>query len=247
VVLAFAFMISSASSKYFDGLLFILVRRPFQIGDAIHISNVESDTSTTGSAWWTVEDVNLFETKAVYLFTMERCSLSNGSLANSRIINSSQSSEPYLWFALRFPVDVKLDQLNTFTAAVEQFVKNRPREWLSYADFRAMRVDHYQGFVEYLVGAQHRATWADWATIMLSKSDLVLFCNELQKRMNIHYKSPPLPIDLTPTSVQAFRGLPTIAEHPLEQNHPVIAPPLPDMADITELEALIPPRGSSRL
>lgn len=48
VVLAFAFMISSASSKYFEGLLFILVRRPYQIGDGIHISNVESNTSTAG-------------------------------------------------------------------------------------------------------------------------------------------------------------------------------------------------------
>lgn len=29
---AFAFMIGSASSKYFEGLLFILVRRPYDIG-----------------------------------------------------------------------------------------------------------------------------------------------------------------------------------------------------------------------
>jgi small-conductance mechanosensitive channel len=32
VVLAFAFAIGSASSKYFEGLLFILVRRPYGIG-----------------------------------------------------------------------------------------------------------------------------------------------------------------------------------------------------------------------
>lgn len=33
IILAFAFMISSASAKYFEGLLFILVQRPFSIGE----------------------------------------------------------------------------------------------------------------------------------------------------------------------------------------------------------------------
>jgi small-conductance mechanosensitive channel len=45
-------MIGSASAKYFEGLLFILVRRPYGIGDRIHVSNVEQDTSFTGSAGW---------------------------------------------------------------------------------------------------------------------------------------------------------------------------------------------------
>jgi hypothetical protein len=33
VILAFAFIIGSASAKYFEGLLFIIVRRPYNIGD----------------------------------------------------------------------------------------------------------------------------------------------------------------------------------------------------------------------
>jgi small-conductance mechanosensitive channel len=52
VILAFAFMIGSASAKYFEGLLFILVRRPYGIGDRIHISNVETDTAFGGSSGW---------------------------------------------------------------------------------------------------------------------------------------------------------------------------------------------------
>jgi small-conductance mechanosensitive channel len=52
VILAFAFIIGSASAKYFEGLLFILVRRPYGIGDMIHISNVEKDTNSAGSPGW---------------------------------------------------------------------------------------------------------------------------------------------------------------------------------------------------
>jgi len=38
------------------GWLFILLRRPYDIGDRIHISNPESDTSPNGSAGWIVKD-----------------------------------------------------------------------------------------------------------------------------------------------------------------------------------------------
>jgi hypothetical protein len=37
IILAFAFMIGSASSKMFEGFLFILVRRPYDIGTELHI------------------------------------------------------------------------------------------------------------------------------------------------------------------------------------------------------------------
>jgi Mechanosensitive ion channel len=50
LILGFSWMIGSASSKMFEGWLFILVRRPYSIGDRIHISNIESETSWDGSA-----------------------------------------------------------------------------------------------------------------------------------------------------------------------------------------------------
>jgi hypothetical protein len=65
IILAFAFMISSASSKYFEGLLFILVQRPFSIGDRINVSSPESEASGSGAQGWIVENVTLFATSVV--------------------------------------------------------------------------------------------------------------------------------------------------------------------------------------
>jgi small-conductance mechanosensitive channel len=62
----FAFMIGAACSNYFEGLLFILVRRPYDIGDRINVSSVTVDTSTTGSPGWIVKDVDLFTTTVVF-------------------------------------------------------------------------------------------------------------------------------------------------------------------------------------
>lgn len=41
IIVAFAFMIGNASAKYFEGILFILMRRPYGIGDRIHVSPVD--------------------------------------------------------------------------------------------------------------------------------------------------------------------------------------------------------------
>lgn len=62
IILAFAFMLASASSKYFEGLLFILVQRPYDIGDRINIEPQNSPGRTGGSASWIVKDVTLFTT-----------------------------------------------------------------------------------------------------------------------------------------------------------------------------------------
>lgn len=113
-VVAFAFMISSASSKYFEGLLFILLRKvrrvlcydrisnhflrgthlihckPYDIGDRIHVSDINTDTSPSGSPSWFVRDISLHTTTVVFATTGERATLSNGSLANSRIMNMAR-------------------------------------------------------------------------------------------------------------------------------------------------------------
>lgn len=54
-ILAFAFVIGSAMSKMFEGWLFILLQRPYDIGDRIHVSNVQQDTSSDGSPGWIVK------------------------------------------------------------------------------------------------------------------------------------------------------------------------------------------------
>jgi small-conductance mechanosensitive channel len=155
-ILAFAFMIGSASSKYFEGLLFILVRRPFSIGDGITTSNVESETSFQGTAHWVVEDVNLFTTTVLNSWTNERATLSNGSLANSRIINMARSPQAYLYVYLKFGVDVPYSKLQIFHSALEQFIRDRPREWLSLCDFRTTRVEADLGYIEYIIVLQVR-------------------------------------------------------------------------------------------
>lgn len=189
-------MIGSASSKYFEGLLFILVRRPYGIGDRIHVSGVEKDTSLEGVPGWVVEHVTLFETIATWTPTQERCSLSNGSLASSRIINAARSRQAQFNVFLKFPIDTPYEKILIFKTAIEEFMKARPREWLALYGFRASRIVADQGFVEYAIVIRHRNNWQNIGLILDSKANLSSYCNEVAKQLNMHYRAPPLPVDL---------------------------------------------------
>jgi small-conductance mechanosensitive channel len=150
IILAFAFMIGSASSKYFDGLLFILVQRPYDIGDRINVSNSESEANGSGSQGWIVENISLFTTSFVLAASNERATISNGSLAKSRIINGARSPKARLFFLLKFGVEIPYEKIEIFRSVVDKFVKARPREWMALDSFRATRVEADLGFIEYV-------------------------------------------------------------------------------------------------
>jgi hypothetical protein len=192
--------------------------------------------------------------KAVWVksrYTGERATLSNGSLANSRIVNASRSPQAWMYILLKFPVDVPHDKLQVFNTALEQFFKNRPREWRSYDSFRATRLDAQAGFIEYMVIATHRNSWYDWTTVHVSKSDLIHFCLELSKQLGIAYRTPPVPVDLTVQDPQRYplfvapgaTGETAAAEPPSAA--PVPMAPLNqgvETPDLTDLQSRFPPR-----
>jgi hypothetical protein len=96
------------------------------------------------------------------MFTNERATLSNGSLANSRIINSTRSPNASLHILLKFPVDVPYKKIEIFHKAMDEYALNRPREWVGGVRCRVTRVEAALGFVEYIVVANHRESWAQW-------------------------------------------------------------------------------------
>lgn len=103
---------------------------------------------------WVVENVTLFETEVTHLPTNERASLSNGSLASSRIINWARSPQARFHIFLNFPIDTPWEKLVLFKGAIEEYLKARPREWRALNGFRANRIYADKGYIEYLVIVQ---------------------------------------------------------------------------------------------
>ena len=71
------------------------------VGDRIHVSDPEIDVSPDGQAGWIVERVNLYNTTVCFGTTNERATVSNGTLARSRIINAARSPNAVVYVNLK--------------------------------------------------------------------------------------------------------------------------------------------------
>jgi len=58
---------------------------------------------------------------------------------------------------------------------------------------------------------QKREAWQNVTTILVSKAQVASFCLELSKKLNMRYRSPPLPVDLA--MVKSNRGSDDAADH----------------------------------
>jgi len=106
VFISLSFLIGSSASRYLEGVLLVLARQPYDVGDRIAISNPQEDTSCDGSLTWYVESISLFQTTVRLAATNEVASYSNSSLAHSRIINAARSPKANTYVYLKFGIDI---------------------------------------------------------------------------------------------------------------------------------------------
>jgi small-conductance mechanosensitive channel len=118
-IASIAFIIGGGCAAYFQGLMMVFLRRPFDIGDKIATSQPYTDTSTTGSYTWIVKDMNLYSTTVIYGSTNEVATYSNGALSTLRIINATRSPQASLTFTLkaRFPAASAFRELSQILPA----------------------------------------------------------------------------------------------------------------------------------
>lgn len=150
----------------------------------------------------------------------------------------------YVYF--KFGVDVPYSKIKLFRKTVEEFVKKRPRDWLSLSGFRATRVEHELGFIEYVIVLQHRESWQNVVPMLDAKASFQSFANEVAKRYNMPYRAPALPVDLNMGSRDAILNQvqdQVSAKENLEEdfveegNGADQQPPPPDLSDLAILFA----------
>lgn len=125
---------------------------------------------------WVVKDMTLFHTTAVYSSTGEVATLSNGSLAGSRvrnfirhytieamktlstvllfsirlcvqIINMARSPNAAISIGFKFSTRQPFERIQIFDNVLREFVKARPREWSKFSGFRVSQVVADLGYV----------------------------------------------------------------------------------------------------
>jgi hypothetical protein len=118
-----------------------------------------------------------------------------------------------------FSLDVPYEKIQIFKEALTQFIKARPREWISLLGFRyvtkveppsltmhrsplgpspnrSTNIQADLGFIEYIIVLQHRSSWQHFVPIKMSQAEMQSYCLELSKKLDMRYESPPLPVNL---------------------------------------------------
>ena len=161
------------------------------------VQPVDEPANWDGSLQWIVRDINLFTTTVIYAYTNEMATLSNGSIANSRVLNGARSGPAIIYINLKFGVDIGFEKVEIFREALAQYVDKRPREWAKLLKISNRNVQSDKGYVEYVVVLQHANKWQQLNSVTSSRSQIKYFCHELSKQLDMRYKSPPLPVNLT--------------------------------------------------
>jgi hypothetical protein len=144
-----------------------------------------------------VTDIDLFHTTVRFGATREVATLANGSLSRSRIINARRSDDAQLTIRMKFGIDgTSSEQIHLFQKALEKFVEDRPQEFHNNVAFRLSAVEADLGFFEYVIIAQCRSSWQKIRAVLDSRAKISSFCLELQKKLEMRYVSPPMPINL---------------------------------------------------
>lgn len=199
LLVSFAFMIGSASAKYIEGILLILVRKPYDIGDKVCFldPNVPVDDNDPPGGGWLVENVDLYTTTVRQGTTREYATFANGSLSNSRIVNLRRSVNPNIFFYLKFPMDLTKEQLREFRRGINEFIKERPREWAKLISLRCTNCEVDQKYLKFTLILQHRESWQSHGAIQVSRSKMYIHALQLQKKLQMDSDAPKVPAELT--------------------------------------------------
>lgn len=135
------------------------------------------------------EDIGLTTTTLRFSATNEVSTVNNAAIANSRIVNCARSAKAIVTIKAYFSIKATQEEIESFRVRVENYLIDRPEIWAGMVHFRNDMVDNNQGYVEYLLRAQHQQEWQYLSPIMVQKGELQRFMDRVASDLGINWKS----------------------------------------------------------
>ncbi|CAB9509301.1 expressed unknown protein [Seminavis robusta] len=189
ILLSFTFAFSSSTARAVEGIMLIAVRRPFDIGDRITISNAQGACPGPADAWF-VEDIDLTTTTLRRGLTNEVATINNSSLTNCRIVNYARSSKACITVIVHFQIETQPTQIERFRRRVKKYLKNRPSVWEALLCFRNCDLSKTEGFISYILIARHTKPWQD-PSVLMNKAKLENQVDKISSELGIGYVRQP--------------------------------------------------------
>lgn len=145
------------------------------------------------TAGWFVEEMSLTHCVVRLSTTNEVASIKNSTIASSRIINCNRS--PNAIVVIEMPIHLSIFQgtkLKLFKAALEKFVKDRPRTWECLQFCRQDSIDANNDEVVVTLSFRHRNSWQDSGRILMNRATLLRYIHKTTEKLGVTYTSPTL-------------------------------------------------------
>eukprot|EP00537_Pseudo-nitzschia_pungens_P010899 CAMPEP_0172391710 /NCGR_PEP_ID=MMETSP1061-20121228/8053_1 /TAXON_ID=37318 /ORGANISM="Pseudo-nitzschia pungens, Strain cf. pungens" /LENGTH=1098 /DNA_ID=CAMNT_0013122399 /DNA_START=125 /DNA_END=3421 /DNA_ORIENTATION=- len=189
LLLAGSFAFGSTCAKAFEGIILIVGRRPYGIGDRIVIQDSAGATVPETRMSWIVEDISLLSTTLRYGSTNEIAQVSNGSIASARITNCNRSEKAIVSVLLNFHMSCHDDTrtMDAFREGVEQYIREDRNTWDSIFFFRCESVEPSNEKVVYRLAVRSIHNWQVSNRVYMHRGELFQFCVSLSYKLKIHY------------------------------------------------------------
>mmetsp|Transcript_3675 Transcript_3675/g.7531 ORF Transcript_3675/g.7531 Transcript_3675/m.7531 type:complete len:894 (-) Transcript_3675:382-3063(-) len=192
LLLAGSFAFGSSCAKAFEGIILIVGRRPYGIGDRIVIQDSAGAPVPEMNMSWIVEDISLLRTTLRFGATNEIAQVSNGSIANARITNCHRSEKAIVSILLHFHMSVHEGSktIEMFREGVNEYVRGNQNNWDSIIYFRCESIDPNNEEVVYRLSVRSIHSWQVSTRVYRNRGGLQRFCTALSFKLNINYDSP---------------------------------------------------------
>lgn len=133
-----------------------------------------------------MKDINLYYSTLRFARTNEVCTVSNGTLSNSRIVNCNRS--PNAIIVLEQDMHISLIECMTnFEKKIHKYADDNPRDWDAILFVRIDKVDCRAEKVLLKVGARHRNGWHTAGRILRERSALQMHTHSIGESMGVNY------------------------------------------------------------
>lgn len=179
-----------SSSGYLKGILHIIIKQPYNIGDRICFNNTpdpELKLNNLPLGGWIIEKFDLYTTTVRQGITGEHSTFPNSCMLkdNTRVVTWKRSQKANVLFALKFNAYMTQEKGSYLRKRVTEWIEDHPCEWNNLILFRIVDADFELKLVEYNIVIQHTKPWHNFSLVEQSRSDTLMFLLDLQKDMCI--------------------------------------------------------------
>lgn len=121
----------------------------------------------------------------------EVATVSNGSIASTRITNCARSKNAVVVIPLKLHISIQNDMnLERFKEGLENYVSDNPAIWDMLIFLRCDDIDSDNEFVMCRLAVRSRHSWQVAARILADRGRMFQFCSDLAKKLKVNFDSP---------------------------------------------------------